>query len=272
MSICHPPADWSCAFTPDQLATMRQDARKAAMMERAEGFAWLLLAAKTAYSLGICPTTVRPCVQRRVPDVGFLTAPVGPLSSSLPLTPIGFMNPYISGGVWYNACGCTSGCGCDSLSEVQLPGPVGQILEVMVGGVALPRSAYRVDNGDRLVRVDGGRWPLTQDMSQDDGGPDAFSVTYYRGAAPNILVAAAAGALAAEFYNGCTGGPCRLPDRLTSIVRNGESYELEPMTFEGPLGVPEADAIIQFFNPHGHKTRPGIAMPGAQKTRVTTWR
>jgi len=59
----------------------------------------------------------------------------------------------------------TGDCSCSRLCEAILPGPVGGIVEVLLDGVALPPTAYRVDNGNRLVRTDGDCWPACQDMA-----------------------------------------------------------------------------------------------------------
>lgn len=164
--ICVPAGtDWSCAFDADTLAGMRDNPTEAAKLERAEAFAWTTLASLTAYRIGTCPVTVRPCAARCTPDSHYLTAIVRSSGSWLGSNRIG--GPFISGGNWYNACGCRSqnDCSCTALSEVILPGPVGAIASVTIDGVYLPRSAYRVDNGNRLVRLDGGQWPACQDMA-----------------------------------------------------------------------------------------------------------
>lgn len=266
MPICHPETDWSCEFDETQLAQMRTDQVLAARLDLAEDFAWALLAAKTLYRIGRCPVVVRPCAARRAPELGFQVAPVGSGNWG---GIIGRWAPYISGGRWYNACGCTRSddCSCSSLSEVVLPGPVGGIESVTIDGEALPATAYRVDNGNRLVRIDGGVWPACQDMSLPSG-EGVFEVAYYRGAVPNPMARAAAGLLAAEFYKACSGKACKLPYNITSLSRSGESYELEPTDFSGPTGIPQVDLLIEIMNPNKLKVPSGIAMPGMQRARV----
>lgn len=272
MDICVPEVDWSCKWTLEDLAQAREDEKVAHQIDRAEAFAWSTLAALTAYRIGTCPITVRPCAARCVPAGGYLAAPVrGGGYAGLPVTQIGRLSPYISGGVWYNACGCrTAGdCGCTTLSEVILPGPVGSIVSVSIDGATLDRSAYRVDNGDRLVRLDGEAWPGCQDMADSDG----FQVTYYRGAAPNIMTRAAAGALAVEFLAACNGESCRLPWNITSMARNGESYEMGDGDIDSIAdGIPEVAAVVRIYNPYGLKSQPFVASPDMYGTRASTWR
>lgn len=274
MSICHPATDWSCRFSMEELEELRANPAEEALLERSEAFAWSLLASLTAYNIGTCPVTVRPCAAGCLPQGGYTAAPVrGGSYAAIPVVSIGRMSPYISGGNWYNACGCsTSDCSCTSISEVLLPGPVGRIESVMLGGVPLDRSAYRVDNGYRLVRTDGEPWPACQDMAAASGEEGSFEVTYYRGAAPNIMTQAAAGALADEFYKSCKGETCRLPWNITSRTVQGDSMDFGEGGIDGVAeSIPEVAAVVRVYNPNGLKTRPAIYSPDARKTRTTTW-
>lgn len=269
MSICYPPeTDWSCRFSEEELIEAQVDPVMGPLLEKAEAFGWATLASLTAYRIGTCPVTVRPCAAGCMPPGTWAAAPVsGSGLSSLGLVPIGQFRPYISGGAWHNACGCRrDDCSCSNLSEVILPGPVGRIVKVMLDGEVVPRSAYRVDNGDRLVRRDGKVWPACQDMALSDD--EGFSVTYYRGAAPDLMTRAAAGALAAEFLADCEGKECRLPGNVVSMSRNGEQYELDPEDFDS---LPMVKALIRIYNPHRLKSAPTVVSPDTIGVRTPTW-
>ena len=271
MGACHPDVDWSCAFTDQELDEMREDTAAAAALERSEEFAWALLASLTAYRIATCPIAVRPCAARCAPNEGMLTFPVmGGHTGALGAGVAGF-NPHITGGSWVNSCGCRpSDCSCTMLSEVNLPGPVGGIESVMVDGVELPPTAYRVDNGSKLVRLDGEPWPTCQDMSVPENAVGAFVVRYYRGAAPNTMTKHAAGLLAAEFFDACVGKDCALPGNVTRVARQGVDYELEPTDFpDGVTGIKAVDALIRIYNPQ--KGRTMIASPDAPMTRTPSW-
>lgn len=369
--VCYPPStDWSCRWTEAELEQQRADPVMGPKIETAEAFAWSLLAALTMYRIGTCPLTVRPCAARCAPRGAYRTAVVrGGNTAALPTAQIGMLNPYISGGTWLNACGCrTAGdCGCESLSTVELPGPVGSIVEVRLDGAVLPRSAYRVMNGNRLVRTDGENWPACQDManpgvvvyapiafdgpggrvvftrdgqtvtvSMQPSGANAqitggsvpwgsqsiivtdypgvnghrfmvdsvgsfnlisagnttawsfsyetgaeaapgdtsgtFEVTYYRGAAPNRMTNAAAGALANEFLKACDGdSSCRLPYNVTSASRSGETYEFDQSDFaDGDTGIPEVQALIRIYNPNRLKSPVIVASPDDYITPART--
>jgi hypothetical protein len=53
---------------------------------------------------------------------------------------------------------------CD-LPCVTLPAPISEVLEVVVNGVALPETAYKVEAYRRLCRVDGGTWPCSNNLA-----------------------------------------------------------------------------------------------------------
>lgn len=275
MTVCVPDGtDWLCSFTQEQLDEMRADAASSRMMDVAEAYAWSLLASLTAYQVATCPIAVRPCAARCIDGGGMMAFPVSAGLSGALGNGGGSFNPHMVGGKWYNSCGCrrASDCSCSQLSEVRLPGPVGGIVSVTVDGLVLPTTSYRVDNGNRLVRLDGETWPACQDMSLPANAVGAFEVVYYRGAAPNNMTRHAAGALAVEFYAACAGDDCRLPDNVTSVARQGVDYELTPTDFpEGVTGIKAVDALIRIYNPNKLKGRVTISSPDAPMTRTPTW-
>lgn len=159
MAMCYPSTtDWGCALTPEEIAALDPKVR-----ERSEMLAWQSLQRLTGFRLALCQVTVRPCAARCNPGV-YMDAPVSGFPAG---------GPYISGGQWFNACGCgtADGCGCGSVPEVLLPvQEAGGPITVKINGQTLDPWSYRVDNGNRLVRTDGGSWPLCQDMSAPVGG------------------------------------------------------------------------------------------------------
>lgn len=276
-TLCYPPgADWTCAYTADELAEMRADPDTLAVMERAEAMAWMTLSALTGYQVGVCPITVRPCAAGCGAPGTWMVAPVvgggGHFAGVWPGV-LSQFTPHVSAsGAWVNSCGCRgTDCGCSRLCEALIPGPVGAIVEVWLNGAPLDPTAYRVDNGTRLVRTDGECWPACQDLSQDRHGDDAFSVTYYQGAAPNPMTLWAAGVLATEFFKACSGRECRLPAGVTNITRQGISMEVQTGLFtNGFTGIPEVDAVIGLYNPNGLRAAPVVWSPDVRSPRMTT--
>ncbi|QNJ55529.1 head-to-tail adaptor [Microbacterium phage Phinky] len=280
--ICYPSdTDWGCAFTAEQLGVMRADAATVKDMELAEARAWYTLASLTAYRLGVCPEAVRPVAACCAPSGTYFAAPVNGGDShvgALPIRTIGALGvtPYVTGGTWVNGCGCLPiGCGCSSTREVVLPGPVGAIEKIDIGGEIVDPSRYRIDDGNVLVAVDPNlQWPLRQDVFAQPGQPDTFTVTYYRGAAPDELIRAAAGALAAEYYKLCRSDKnCRFPKKVKSVTRFGTTYDVDTTLFEGGItNIPEADFVIRMLNPHLLKqgTRV-ISVDAPRRTRRSTY-
>lgn len=149
---------------------------------------------------------------------------------------------------------------------------VGGIVSVTLDGATLDPSAYRVDNGNRLVRQDGDSWPVCQDMNLPDTDPGAFVITYYDGVAPDDLLNYAAGLLALEFYKACTGKACQLPGGVTSVVKQGVSMEVATGLFtNGWSGIKQVDAVISIYNPFGRKARTTILSPDVPSARQRTW-
>lgn len=283
MSICYPSTtDWSSAFTEVEMAEKRSTPEGLHEVRLAEMRAWYALASLTAYRIGVCPDVVLPCAARFAPPGTWMAAPAsgGGNANALPLRTIGALNvtPYVTGGVWVNACGHGSHvgvCGCGNLSEIYLPGPVGSIEYVKIGAETIDPSRYRVDNGGILVAVDPDlTWPTNPDMAAAPGQPGSFIVSYYRGAAPNELTNAAAGMLAIQFYKARQSpATCRLPRRVTKIARRGVEYEIgEGLFAEGITNIDEVDLVIRMFNPNLVKQASRVINPGAGRpVRRPTW-
>jgi hypothetical protein len=272
-SICYPPgADWSCAYDADEMDTILSDPVTGALAERANALGWSTLASLTGHRLSLCPITIRPCAAGCGSGSVWSVAPTQ--TSFAGAAPGGTFRPQIGlDGQWYNACGCSpDACSCTSLCEVILPQGVGHIESVSLDGSELDPTAYRVDNGNRLVRQDGLCWPYCQDMRAPADGVGSFTVSYYPGVAPDDLLRYAAGILATEFYKACSNQKCRLPAAVTSVVRQGVQFEIASGIFmNGSSGIREVDAVVAIYNPYGLRTPPRVLSPDRRSGRVQTW-
>jgi hypothetical protein len=255
--------DWDALTDPSDESSdpVYTDAQKA----RAVALAGQVLRMLTGYRVGGCPITVRPC-RAGWHQQTYGARPVGGRyggSFSTPWVPVSL------GGEWLNiGCGCGAVCGCGGLAEVQLLGIVGDVTEVKIDGAVLTSTKYRLDAGGRLVRIDGGRWPTTQDMDAADTEAGTWSVTYTPGAAVDGLGAYAAGVLAGQFVRACSGGRCDLPDTVTQIVRQGITLTLGTGVFpDGKTGIREVDTYIATWNPYGHAVPPLAYSPDLPQHR-----
>lgn len=231
------------------------------LIQIAEEAASATLRLLTLYRVGGLPITVMPCTGLcAFPRLPF-SGPSQSGNSYLPFYPI-----LLSSGAYAN-CFCGNSCQCEGKSEVLLGTPVGRIDDVSIDGVSLPTTAYRVENGNILVRLDGAEWPS---CSGDD-----FTVTYLNSYEVDILGQAAGGYLAAEYLKlfGPAAAKCRLPRGVTSVTRQGMQFEVSAGMFpNGVTNIPEVDVYIAQWNPHGLRTRPMVYSPDLPAHRSITWR
>lgn len=142
---------------------------------------------------------------------------------------------------------------CQSCTEVTLPGPVHAVIEVKVNGVVLSTSAYRVDGGRQLVRIDGSVWPDVNNLTLPDTGPGTWTVTAQYGESVPSGAAVAIGELACEYLRALRGDDCRLPRTVTQLARQGVTITMPDMAsqFENGLtGLYFSDLFIRTWNPN----------------------
>lgn len=127
-----------------------------------------------------------------------------------------------------------------SPTRVRLPRPdVTAITAVTLGGAAF--TAYR-RSGNYAVRTDGRGWPLSNDTR----------ITYQFGRKVPASGVLAEIQLATELGKAMAGKPCGLPARVTSVTRQGISFDmLESLEVlkAGLTGVYSVDQWILAVNP-----------------------
>lgn len=199
---------------------------------------------------GLCSLKLRPC-RKRCEEGG------DPFS-------LGRYNVGVAGGPWTPVlldgrmrnitCGCSGQCGCSALCEVILDPPAHDIIQVKIDGLVVPATAYRVDDGRRLVRTDGVCWPECQELARPDTQPGTFSVAYRTGVPVPAGGRMAVTELAVQLWKACCGGKgCVLSDRVTQVVREGMTYTLDNLDiFErGRTGLNRVDLWLASENPYG---------------------
>lgn len=226
------------------------------MVRRAELLAGQTLRMLTLNRVGGESITVMPCSRTCV-------APYSFSMSRYPMLP--FYPVLLESGVYGN-CSCAAGCGCSGAASVRLKAPVGRIDEIKIDDVVLDPATYHVEDGNRLVRLDGKRWPAC-------AGPK-FTVTYFNGHEVDELGEYVGGLLALEYLNAMNSkGKCRLPANVTTVTRQGISMDLSTGMFpDGTTGIREVDAYLMQWNPHGLRTRPEVYSPDLPRQHVVTWK
>lgn len=223
--------------------------------------------AATGRRYGLCPVTVMPCNP----------LPVEPLYQVFPVElgtysdENGGLHPYMAvGGEWRNAC--SGGCTCRAACEVELEPPVADTPKpvVMIDGVVIPSSAYHVQSRRLLVRTDGTCWPTCVTFGAAVPG---FQVSYSKGDPIPPAVTFAAEKLACEYAAACVSGPCALPERLTSLTRQGVSVEVaadNDDVWTMLTGIPLVDRVIASENPGRLHSRPLVLSPDQLEFRTIT--
>lgn len=216
--------------------------------------AWLLWTA-TGKRYGLCERTYRPC---RI-NCG--------VSGGLP-------TPERIGGQWVNvSCGrCRGACGCDFVSEVDIP-DVQEVVSLRIDGEDVdPLGAVAVYDRHRIVRL-GGQWPGCQNLSDIDG-PGTWSITVLQGRPLPPGAATIAGILVCELAKACVGDSgCRLPQRVQTLTRQGvsvgfmDSFEqLDQLRF----GLFEVDSWIEMSR-STIMQQPTITSVDRPRASILTW-
>lgn len=257
------PAPGPCDWPIDTTCCPDWDTYPAGVQANATAWATSILDSLTGRRFSQCAVNYRPCGPRCQMGFGYFTWPVG-----APANGAGYpwMTPFIDAGVWRN-CGCAGGCSCKASQEVPFPEPVANVVSVLIDGVVLDASAYRLDKyrgTPVLVRTDGGAWPQCQDMDADPDEEGAFVIVYQPGETLPLAGRIAAGELACEFAKACTGGDCVLPQQLASMSRNGVEIQVADPTellANGLTGVANVDLWIRSVNPYARAQRSRVYSP-----------
>ena len=132
--------------------------------------------------------------------------------------------------------------------------PVISVLSVEHLGRVFDPSEYTLRNNAYLVRENSLPWVL--DPVND------LTVTYRHGTPPPAAGRRAALRLANEFILADMGsGACALPERISSVNRQGVSYTImDPQEFisNGKVGIYEIDLFLAAVNPNKAKKKPKI--------------
>lgn len=229
-----------------------------------------LLWAMTGRQFSCCTTTIRPC-RKKCDDVCCVGEAWG--GGGYPWIPV-----MLGDGSWTNiSCDCRDGCSCTKLSEIRVPSPVCSIDEVVIDGVIVDPTTYRVDNFNKLVRLGSDVWPSCNDLTKEDTEIGTWSVTLTYGNQIPEFVRMAAAEMAFEIIKNCTSNPnCKLPQRLQTVTRQGTTMSfLDSIDFlkEGFTGLSLVDLAVRTYNPRRLQRRPTVVSPDSiNQWRVTTWR
>ena len=164
-------------------------------------------------------------------------------------------------------CGADCACGHCQPHAVNLRlWPIIDLCSIRYEGVTYDTpeeiaAIWHVDEYRYLVRNDGEPVITRQNhhaivgSSQDDEHSDGgwvFEVSFTHGLPTPKLLKRATRALACELLTAAAGGPCRLPERVTGVSRQGISMEVasaDDFLRDGLTGLYQVDLAIKTFNP-----------------------
>jgi len=163
-------------------------------------------------------------------------------------------------------------CGCAWTPQRDLgKWPVTDVTEVLIDGVVLAPSKYRIDEYRYLVRMAGPApdyvndgWPRCQHLDRPTTEEGTWSVTFEYGLAVSAGAESAVRTLACELVKACTPGTnCELPGRATRVDRQGVSVTLmDPnLLAQGLTGLYLVDLWLKAVNPDGHRGSARIWSP-----------
>ena len=172
------------------------------------------------------------------------------------------------GGLYGGSESVSGGCGCSGTVggrhvRLRLRGaPVRSVEQVKKGDTVLDSSQYKVVNSSQLQ---------LQGAGVDVCG---LEVTYTYGVTVPVAGRRAARKLASELVAGWSGDECQLPDRVTSVSRQGFSFTvIDPQDFldEGRTGIYEVDLFLRAANPDKARKPVRVFSPDLPKAiRVTS--
>lgn len=233
------------------------DGTDQALIDKWQAVSTDILFAAGGYRHGLCEVTVRPCLRRCGGGFGF---PWWPYKDA--------------DGAWQNfaTCGCVEVCSCVELCEVVLPGPVSEIVEVLVDGGVIPEDEYRLDlvNGEyRLLRTNDDCWPSCSDPRAACDAVGSFCVTYMKGIALDNLGIAANSQLTCELVKSCLPNcPCLLPKNVAAVTRRGVAITFD--TAKPWLrALPMVAAWLDSVNPNGLISGSSVWSPDLPPVRET---
>ena len=162
--------------------------------------------------------------------------------------------------------GAVNHFGTSKPSEVELGAyPVIEVESVKIDGVLIPPNEYQLQDRRTLVRMrpsisatptERYGWPVNQLLDLPDTETGTFSVTYWYGVAPPQLGVNAAKTLAVQLTLNAINASNSLPQRVTSISRQGVSVAVvDVMDFlkDGLTGIYNCDLFIRWANPTGRR-------------------
>lgn len=158
---------------------------------------------------------------------------------------------------------CRTWC-CGGADSLYLLGPSGlnvwDVTRVRLGADEYAENTWRFDRQTRLLwRTPPDVWPSKDEKWSNAGEGEAFVVDVTLGTPPDAWALDTCARLVKELYLSCVGKKCRLPSNVTTVTSQGITVRLrdnEVNTF-----IPELAAWVHAVNPHGARLPARVMSP-----------
>lgn len=176
--------------------------------------------------------------------------------------------PYWYGGVYWSGYGPSGPCSCGAYRYVHLgQAPIVSVTKVEIDGVTLDPAAYKVDEWNYLVRVDGDPWPSCNDLAAASDAKGVFEVTWVYGVPVPQAGLTSAALLACRLAPDLNmNAACAPPGNASTVAAEGVTIQLNNSSIieEGRTGIALVDFWLGGVNPDGFKAGSGFFDPGAR--------
>jgi len=167
--------------------------------------------------------------------------------------------PTLVNGEMYNLCGECGSCS----HTIKLRGtPIINVTEVLLYGTSVDLNSVEIIDRAQIAPTSNSCWGSCTDVT----------ITYQYGAVPPIAGVHAATALANQFIWASTDDDrCTLPQRVTSVSRQGVSWTLldtQDFLQEGRTGIYSVDLFLKVVNPDKARMRPRVFSPDLPAART----
>lgn len=165
---------------------------------------------------------------------------------------------------------CAGPCGCEPVCRVSLGsrGDIECVERITIDGEQIPRSGWRLYNG-RVVVLTGGRcFPACQRLDLELDEPGTWAIRYVAGSRPGPLASAAMTAIAVAMAQDCAR-TCATPLRnLTGLSVDGASYQFDGSARGSYRGLPEVEAWLDVVNPYRSMRQSAFIVPGERPVYI----
>lgn len=146
---------------------------------------------------------------------------------------------------------------------IPLRGPNTEVVGIMIDGVPLAASEWRLLNEHYLIRLGGESWPTHNDLTAALGAEGTWTIQYRFGPPVDYLARQAAIELACHLAADFTDGASDLPTGARSVNLQGVAVDLESRADalrDGDAGLPMVMRFLAIHAPDG-RYGPAVESP-----------